>query len=148
VAALVLAEVAFAAKVYPIVLLPPTLAFVWRTGGREKALRALNTFTGAATLLIVPFLALSPHGLAESFRAQADRSLQIKNLAGSALTISDRLGLYTATVIHRTEHAISYDLVGSLPDALAMLNSVAQGLAVLAVAWLYLHGRNDPRRLT
>ena len=148
VAALALAGVAFAAKVYPIVLLPPALAFVWRTGGREKALRALGAFTGAAALLIVPFLALSPHGLAESFRAQAGRSLQVESLAGSALAVSDRLGLYTATVVHRTGHAISYDLVGSLPDALAVMSSVAQGLAVLAVAWLYLRGRDDPRRLT
>src|SRR5207249_6737618 len=41
VAALALAGVAFAAKVYPIVLLPPALVFAWRTGGREQALRAL-----------------------------------------------------------------------------------------------------------
>jgi zinc transporter ZupT len=55
--------------------------------------------------------------------------------------------LYSATVVHRTGHAISYDLVGSLPETLAVLSSVAQVLAVISVAWLYLRGRNDPRRL-
>jgi hypothetical protein len=91
---------------------------------------------------------LAPHGLAESFRAQAGRSLQVESLAGSVLAVADRLGLYSATVVHRTGHAISYDLVGSLPDALAVLSSVAQALAVLGAVWLYARGRDDPRRLT
>jgi hypothetical protein len=49
--------------------------------------------------------------------------------------------------VHRTGHAISYDLVGSLPETLAVLSSIAQALAVISVAWLYLRGRDDPRRL-
>jgi uncharacterized membrane protein len=146
--ALAVLGVAFAAKVYPIVLLPPALVFVWRTGGRTTALRALGVFAGAAALLVLPFLVLAPHGLAESFRAQAGRSLQVESLAGSVLAVADRLGLYSATVVHRTGHAISYDLVGSLPDTLAVLSSVTQALAVLAAVWLYARGRDDPRRLT
>jgi uncharacterized membrane protein len=73
VAALALLGVAFAVKVYPVVLLPPALLYVWRSSGREQALRALAAFAGAAAVLVVPFLVLSPHGLAESFRAQAGR---------------------------------------------------------------------------
>jgi len=148
VAALALLGVAFAAKVYPVVLLPPALIFVWRTAGRERAFRALGAFIAAVALLVLPFFVLAPQGLAESFRAQAGRSLQEESVAGSALAVADRLGIYSATIVHRAGHAISYDLVGSLPDALAVLSSVAQGLAVLAVAWLYLRGRDDPRRLT
>jgi uncharacterized membrane protein len=148
VAALALLGVAFAAKVYPVALLPPALIFVWRAGGRATALRALGAFWGVAALFVVPFLVVAPHGLAESFRAQAARSLQVESLAGSLLAVADRLGLYSATVVHRTGHAISYDLVGSLPDTLAVLSSVAQALAVLAAAWLSVRGRDDPRRLT
>jgi uncharacterized membrane protein len=148
VAALAVLGVAFAAKVYPIVLLPPALVFVWRTGGRQRALRALAGFAGVAAILVLPFLALAPHGLAESFRAQAGRSLQEESLAGSVLAVADRMGLYSATVVHRAGHAISYDLVGSLPDTLAVLSSVAQGLAVLAVTWMYFRGRDEPQRLT
>jgi uncharacterized membrane protein len=148
VAALTVLGIAFAAKVYPIVLLPPALVFVWRTAGRERALRALAAFAGAAAVLILPFLVLAPHGLAESFRAQAARSLQVESLAGSVLAVADRLGIYSATVVHRTGRAISYDLVGSLPDTLAVLSSVAQVLAVLAVTWLFYRGRDDSRRLT
>jgi uncharacterized membrane protein len=147
VAAFALLGAAFAAKVYPVVLIPPAAIFVWRTGGRAPAWRALAAFAAVAALSVVPFLALAPHGLAESFRAQAARSLQVESLGGSLLAVADRLGLYSATVVHRTGHAVSYDLVGSLPETLAVLSSVTQALAVVAVAWLYLRGRDGPRRL-
>ena len=147
VAAFALLGAAFAAKVYPVVLVPPAVIFVWRTSGRGLALRALAAFAAVAALFVMPFLVLAPHGLAESFRAQAARSLQVESLGGSLLAVADRLGLYSATVVHRTGHAISYDLVGSLPETLAVVSSIAQALAVLAVAWLYLRGRDDPRRL-
>jgi drug/metabolite transporter (DMT)-like permease len=63
------------------------------------------------------------------------------------LFTADHLGLYSATVVHRTGHAISYDLVGSLPEGLAAASSALQVLAVLIVSWLYFRGRDDPRRL-
>ncbi|MGZ8794989.1 MAG: glycosyltransferase 87 family protein [Gaiellaceae bacterium] len=147
VAAFALLGAAFAAKVYPVVLVPSAAIFVWRTHGRELSVRALGAFAAVAALFVVPFLVLAPHGLAESFRAQAARSLQVESLGGSLLAVADRLGLYSATVVHRTGHAISYDLVGSLPETLAVLSSIAQALAVVAVAWLYLRGRDEPRRL-
>jgi uncharacterized membrane protein len=147
VAAFVLLGVAFAAKVYPVVLLPPALIFVWRTAGRTLALRALGGFAVASALIVVPFLALAPHGLAESFRAQAARGLQVESLGGALLAVADRVGLYSATVVHRTGRAISYELTGSLPDVVAVLSSVAQVLAVLLVTWLYLRNRPEPLRL-
>ena len=146
-AAFALLGAAFAAKVYPVVVVPPAVIFVWRMRGRRLALRGLAGFAAVAALFVVPFLVLAPHGLTESFRAQAARSLQVESLGGSFLAVADRLGLYSATVVHRTGHAISYDLVGSLPETLAVLSSIAQALAVLAVAWLYLRGCDDPRRL-
>jgi uncharacterized membrane protein len=147
VAAFALLGAAFAAKVYPVVLLPPALVFVWRTCGRLAAQRALGAFAGVAALFVVPFLLLAPHGLLESFRAQAARSLQVESLGGAALAVADRLGVYSATVAHHTGHAISYDLAGTLPRVLAGLSSAAQLAAVAAVVWFYASGRDDPRRL-
>jgi len=145
--ALALLGAAFASKVYPVVLLPPALAFVWRTGGREVALRALGAFAATVAVIVTPFLALAPHGLGESFRAQAARSLQVESLGGALLAAANWLGWYTATVVHRTGRAISYDLTGSLPRAFAVASSVAQVLAVVTVAWLYARGGDQPRRL-
>jgi uncharacterized membrane protein len=138
---------AFAAKVYPVVLLPPALVFVWRTAGREVAARALAAFSAVAAVMAVPFLALAPEGLAESFRAQAARGLQVESLGGALLAVADRSGLYGATVVHKTGRAISYELTGSLPEALAAVSSALQIAAVLLVAWLYLRGRDDAFRL-
>jgi hypothetical protein len=97
--------------------------------------------------VIVPFLALSPHGLAESFRAQAARALQVESLGGALLGVADRLGWYSAHVVHRTGHAISYDLVGTVPRVLAGVSSFLQIVAALGVAWLYWRGRDEPQRL-
>jgi uncharacterized membrane protein len=147
VAAFALLGAAFAAKVYPVVLLPPALIFLWRSAGRQLALRALAAFAAVAAVLVLPFLAVAPHGLAESFRAQAARSLQVESLLGSLLAAADRLGLYDATVVHRTGRVVSYDLVGSLPQTLAVVSSALQVIAVLVVAWLYSRGSDNPRRL-
>lgn len=139
---------AFAAKVYPIILLPLALVFVWRTAGRRAALRSLAAFAAVAAVVIVPFLVVAPHGVVESFRAQAGRSLQVESLGGAILGVADRLGWYTATVVHRSGHTISYDLSGSLPRAVGVASTVAQVLAVLLVLWLYWRGRDDLMRLT
>ena len=138
---------AFAAKVYPVVLVPPALVYAWRTAGRRAALWALAAFAAVAALVLLPFLALSPHGLAESFRAQAARALQVESLGGALLGVADRVGWYSADVVHRTGHAISYDLVGTLPRVLAGFSSFLQVVAVLLVAWLYWRGRDEPQRL-
>jgi uncharacterized membrane protein len=138
---------AFAAKVYPVVLVPVALVFVWRTAGRRLALWSLAAFAAVAALVIVPFLALAPHGLVQSFRAQAARALQVESLFGAVLGVADRLGWYSAHVVHRTGHAISYDLTGTLPRVLAGFSSLLQLLAVLLVVWLYRRGRDRPQRL-
>jgi uncharacterized membrane protein len=147
VAALALLGLAFAAKVYPVVLLPPALVFVWRTAGRRVALRSAAAFVALAAVVIAPFLALAPHGLVESFRAQAGRALQVESLGGSLLGVADRVGWYGAHVVHRTGHAISYDLAGTLPRVLAVVSSLAQVLAVVGVVVLYARGRDSPQRL-
>ena len=61
--------------------------------------------------------------------------------------VADRLGWYSAHVVHRTGHAISYDLIGTLPRVLAGASSVLQVVAVALVAWLYARGRDEPQRL-
>jgi uncharacterized membrane protein len=146
-AALGLLGAAFAAKVYPAVIVPAALVYVWRTRGARHAGVALGVFAVVAAAVIVPFLVLAPHGLAESFRAQAGRSLQLESLGGQLLVAADHLGIYSATVVHRTRHAISYDLAGSLPDALATVSSVLQALAVVAVTVLYARSRGGAARL-
>jgi uncharacterized membrane protein len=147
VAAFAVLGLAFAAKVYPVVLVPPALVYVWRTAGRRLALWSAAVFAGVALVVVLPFLALAPHGLVESFRAQAARALQVESLFGALLGVADRLGWYSAHIVHRTGHAVSYDLTGTLPRVLAGFSSLAQVIAVGVIAWLYTRGRDEPQRL-
>jgi uncharacterized membrane protein len=139
---------AVAAKVYPVVVVPVALVFVWRNRGARRAALAFGVALAVAAAIVVPFLVLAPHGLGESFRAQAGRGLQLESLGAQSLVAADHAGAYSATVVHRTKHAISYDLVGDLPDALTTLGSFLQALAVAAATFFYARGRADVRRLT
>ena len=145
--ALAVLGLAFAAKVYPVVLLPVALVWTWRTRGRRTALAAAGAFATVALVVVLPFLVLAPHGLVESFRAQAARGLQIESLGAQLLVAADHLGLYSVTVAHHTRGAVTYDVRGSLPQALGALSSALQVVVVLGVAWLYGRGRDDGRRL-
>jgi uncharacterized membrane protein len=139
---------AFAAKVYPVVLLPPALVWTWRTRDGRAAAAALAAFVGAALVFVVPFLALAPHGLLESFRSQAARGLQIESLGAQLLVAAHHLGWYGVTVVHHTHGAVTYDVRGTLPRVLGALGSALQLAAVALVAWLYARGDDGARRLT
>ena len=138
--------VAFAAKVYPVVLLPPVLIWTWRLRGKRSAFESLLAFAGVAIVVVIPFLVLAPHGLLESFRAQAARGLQIESLGAQLLVASHHLGWYSVTVAHHTRGAVTYDLRGSLPRALGAVSSALQVCAVAAAAWFYARGRSDGLR--
>ena len=125
--ALAVLGLAFASKVYPVVLLPVALVWTWRTRGRRTALAASGAFASVALVVVLPFLVLAPHGLVESFRAQAVRGLQIESLGAQLLVAADHLGVYSVTVAHHTRGAVTYDLRGSLPRALGALSSASRG---------------------
>jgi uncharacterized membrane protein len=134
---------AFATKAYPVVLFPLALVWIHRTRGRRDTLLGLGVFGVVATLLALPFLVLAPHGLLESFRAQAARGLQIESLGAQLLVAVDHAGLYTVSVVHHTRGAVGYDLRGTLPQVVGALSSVLQVVAVLLVAWLYARKPDD-----
>jgi hypothetical protein len=134
---------AVTAKLYPAALLPLFCVVVWRRGlGRP-----LLAFAAAVAAVIVPFAATGWNGLWESFEAQAGRSLQLESLGGALLLVADRLGSYDAEVVSGSTAAVSRDLAGSLPDALAVATTVLQVAAVLAVVWLAARGPLEGERL-
>jgi hypothetical protein len=136
--ALGLLGAAFAAKLYALVLVPLALIRI----GRAAAWRGLAAFAGVAAALIVPWAALSPHGVWESARAQLGRGLHAESLGASALLAGDRLGAYDAHVVKRLHPAATRDVAGSLPLALGYATSALALLAVAAV-WLVYHRHRD-----
>jgi hypothetical protein len=129
---------AFAAKLYAIVLLPLALIHL----GRAAAGRAFAVFVAVACALVVPWLALSPHGVWESVHAQLGRGLHAESLGASLLLAGDRLGVYRAHVVKTTHAAVSRDLAGDLPDAFGYATSVLAAAAVVVV-WLIFYRRRD-----
>jgi hypothetical protein len=125
---------AVTAKLYPAALLP---VFCLAAGPRALG-RPLLAFGTVVTVVVGPFALLGWDGLWASARAQAQRSLQLESLGGAVLAAADRLGAYDASVVGGSTAALSRDLGGSLPDAVATATSVLQAAAILFVAWVFV----------
>ncbi len=121
-----------AAKAFPAVVLPPALVYVWRTRGRREALVSLGVAAVVVAVVVVPFLALAPHGVWESIVHQASRPLQIESLGSAVLLAAHDLGGLALTL--DSSHG-SQNLGGSLPDAVGAASSALLAAALL-VTWL------------
>jgi hypothetical protein len=78
---------AVAVKLYPAVLVPLAVAYVWRRQGRREAIVGLGVLAAVVALAFLPFLVLGPGGVAHSIGRQLSRPLQIESL-GSALYLA------------------------------------------------------------
>jgi hypothetical protein len=123
---------AVAAKLYPAVLVPVALAYVWRRRGRREALVCLGLLAGVVVLAFLPFLVLAPDGVAYSFGRQLGRPLQIESL-GSAVFLAAH-HLFGVDLEMRSGHG-SQNLAGLGPAVAGVVLTLAQ-LAVLAWIWL------------
>ena len=123
---------AVAAKLYPAVLVPVALAYVWRRRGRREALVCLGLLAGLLVLAFLPFLVLAPDGVAYSFGRQLGRPLQIESL-GSAVFLAAH-HLLGVDLEMRSGHG-SQNLAGLGPAVAGVVLTLAQ-LAVLAWIWL------------
>jgi hypothetical protein len=122
---------AVAVKLYPVVVLPLALAWTWRRHGRREALVALGISLGVTALVFLPFVVLSPDGVAWSIRRQLDRPLQIESLGSAVL-----LALHHAAGMPlgwASSHG-SQNLTGTVAVVAAAVTTVAQ-LGVLAYIW-------------
>lgn len=136
--------VATAAKLWPGVLLPVLLVWLYRKRGKHEALVGLGVFLGVIAVIVLPFLVLSPRGLAHSLTTQLGRPLQIESLGSGLLLAAHQLGLYAPHVV--STHG-SQNLSGALPDVLAAMLTVLQAAALVAVWLAYARGRGERDRL-
>jgi uncharacterized membrane protein len=135
---------AAAAKIFPVVVVPPALAYVWRRYGRREALVCGGVFVGVLAVCFLPFVGLSPGGVWESLHRQADRPLQIESLGSSFLLVAHQLGVWT---VHLNLSHGSQNQGGSLADTLAAIQSVVQALVVIALSIAFARGPATPERL-
>jgi uncharacterized membrane protein len=73
---------AVAAKLWPLVLVPPALVWSYRRG----RLRAVLAGVVVLAVVVGPFLVIAPHGLWASLSGQASRPLQVESLGAALFT--------------------------------------------------------------
>jgi len=135
---------AVAAKIFPVVVVPPALVYIWRRYGRREALLCAAVFAGIVAACFVPFVVLSPGGVWDSLHRQADRPLQIESLGSSFLLVAHQLGAWT---VHLNLSHGSQNQGGSLADALAAIQSLVQAAVVIALWGAFARGPAMPERL-
>ena len=126
------------AKLYPAVLLPVALAFVWRHRGRREALACAGLAGAVVVAVFLPFVILSPGGVWESVKVQLDRPLQVESL-GAALLLAAHHA-FGVGVTSVTSHG-SQNLAGDGAHALAIAAVTAQALALL---WIWISFARGP----
>jgi uncharacterized membrane protein len=136
--------VAAAAKIFPVVVVPPAFAYVWRRYGRREALVCAAVFAGVLAICFLPFVRLSPGGVWDSLYRQADRPLQIESLGSSLLLVAHQFGAWT---VHLNLSHGSQNQGGSLAEALAAIQSVIQAFVVVGLWVAFARGPAAPERL-
>ena len=130
---------AVAVKLYPAVLVPIALGYVWRRRGGREALICLGLAAGVVLLAFLPFLVVAPEGVAHSLGRQLSRPLQIESLgSGLYLAAHHLVGL---DVEMRSGHG-SQNLHATGTAVTAVLLGVAQ-IAVLGWIWLRRPAANE-----
>lgn len=131
-----------AAKLFPLALVP--LALLARRG-RAHLRRDLAVVAAAALLPVLPFALLAPRGVGHVGRQLVRRPLHVESLGGSILLAAHRLGAYKPTIY--LSFAGSWDLAGPAAKVAAIVGSLAEAVALLAVWLLFARGPRGPREL-
>jgi uncharacterized membrane protein len=145
--ALAVLGLAVATKVYPVVVLPAALVWTARRRDARAAWIGASAFAAVALAVTLPFLALAPHGLLESFRSQAARGLQIESLGAQLLIAVHHVFGSGIAVAHHTRTAVTYDVRGTTATVLGVASSLFQLTAIAVVTWFYARRDDGARRL-
>ena len=136
--------VAVAAKVWPGVLVPLFVAYVWRSRGRREALVCAVLLVAAAAVVVVPFLALSPGGVWDSVVRQSTRPLQVESLGAALLIVSHHL---FGTGAHMVSSHGSQNLGGSGANAVGAVQTIVQVGAVAGIWTWFARAHRDRAEL-
>jgi uncharacterized membrane protein len=135
---------AITAKLFPIVLVPLALAYVWRREGRREAVVCGAVLAAVVLLVFAPFVVLSPGGVWHSLTVQLTRPLQIESLGSGLLIAAHHVA--GATVTMKTSNG-SQNLAGSSADVVATVATVLQVLALVAIWVGFARGEASKDRL-
>ena len=121
---------AIAVKLFPAVLVPVAVAWVWKRRGRREALVVLAICVAVAAAVFLPFVAIAPDGVASSLWRQLGRPLQIESFGAAILLALHQLGMPLGW---SSSHG-SQNLTGTAADVGSVASTVAQ---VGALLWIW-----------
>jgi uncharacterized membrane protein len=128
---------AFAAKLWPAVLVPVLAIWLLRRDGRRAAAEWLLTSVAAAAAWFVPFAVVAPGGVAHSFHEQFARPLQLESL-GSAILVA--VHHVAGTSVHVVGSFGSQNLAGPGTHAAAVITSLVEAAALVALYVAFARG--------
>ncbi len=135
------------AKVYPVVLAPVFLVYIWRQSGRRAAITASIVGVTTGLAILVPFLVVARAGTVTAIRIIFDRPPQIESLGAALLFV--RHALFGGPLRLGSSFG-SKNLLEPLADRLALAQSVVLVISLVAL-WTW-HARRkgdaDPGRTT
>lgn len=135
---------AFAAKLWPAALAPLVVVWLARTHGTRVATRWLLAAIATAAAWFLPFVFLSPGGVAHSFHAQLARPLQIESLGGAILIAIHHA---TGSSLDVVSGFGSQNLAGTGVHAMELATTVVGLTALVAVWLLFVAGAPTRERL-
>jgi Glycosyltransferase family 87 len=116
----------FAAKLWPLVLLPLATVHLWRRRGQDAGVKVVAAFLLVAAACFLPFAVIAPSGLHAMFSDQLGRPLQVESLGAAVLMAGQHLGLRpTTTIDSHGAQALSGRGAGLAADLSAVLEIVA-----------------------
>ena len=135
---------AIATKLYPALLVPVGIIWVWRRHDRKRALQWTGLVAATSAAIFLPFAAIAPGGLGHSFSVQLHRPLQIESLGASVLMALHHVaGL---GIVVRTDHG-SQNIESTGAGAASLITTLV-AIAVLCAIWLaFARGRMERDRL-
>ena len=133
-----------AVKLYPAVLVPLLGIVAWRKGRARELAVVLALAAAPAVVGYLPFLVAAPDGVLDSLGRQLGRPLQIESLgAGLLLALHQSFGLS----LEWASGSGSQNLTGTTADVVAVLQGMAQVVAVALVWVAFARGPATPERV-
>jgi len=123
---------AIVAKLYPAVILPLALAYVWRRNGPRQAAVCAAIATIVVGACLLPFVVAAPDRVWSSFEGQASRPLQIESLGASFLLAAHQVW---GAPLREVSSNGSDNLVGGVPHAFAIAQTLLVVAALVAI-WI------------
>jgi len=132
------------AKLFPVVFVPLSVAYVWKRAGRREALTCLALVAGVVGVVFLPFVALSPGGVWHSLSVQLSRPLQVESLGASLLLVGHHV--FGFGLAGETSHG-SQNVAGTAAGVLAVGTTLLE-VGVLGWIWAsFARGRGDGEAL-